>query len=62
MRQRNKLDKLLGIFPEDPKFPVLFPDFYMPSFPSIFLYALDFDFMILEVLIISLMARVAENG
>jgi len=44
-------------------FPTLYPDKFLPSFSNAFLYGLDFDFMMLEVLIIALMDRAnyAEN-
>lgn len=38
-------------------FPTLYPDKFLPSFANTFLYGLDFDFMMLEVLIIALMDR-----
>ena len=35
----------------------MFEDSFFPSFSNIFLYGLDFDFMMLEVLVISCMDR-----
>jgi hypothetical protein len=56
------LQRLLGTS-DAVSFPTLYPDTFLPSFANAFLYGLDFDFMMLEVLIIACMDRAnyAEN-
>jgi hypothetical protein len=39
------------------EFPVMFPDPGLPSYAKILLYGLDFDFLILECLVIACMDR-----
>jgi len=63
IQQRSSLDKLLGRHPQpaktrgDKKFPVMYPDKYVPSYQKTFLFGLDFDFMIFQCLVISCMDR-----
>lgn len=58
-------DRLFGCQPVAKDFPVFYVDSHLPSFPKIFLYGLDFDFLMLQVLIITAMDRakfIGSNG
>jgi len=64
--QRQKMiDRLCGFQPVAKDFPVFYVDSHLPSFPKIFLYGLDFDFLMLQVLVITAMDRakfIGNNG
>lgn len=62
IREKTFFQRILNIS-DAVSFPTLYPDKFLPSFANAFLYGLDFDFMMLEVLIIALMDRAnyAEN-
>jgi hypothetical protein len=62
LKERSPIDKLLGRHPTSPgnevrRFPVMYPDKYVPTYQKTFLFGLDFDFMILECLVIASMDR-----
>lgn len=61
--QKGFLERLLGLAPTELKFPVLYVDSIIPSFAKAFLFGLDFDFMMLEVLVIACldMSLVADH-
>ena len=55
IKEKGALERLLGLPPGENRFPVLFADTWMPTFAKSFLYGMDFDFMMLEVLVIACM-------
>lgn len=57
IKQKGPLDRLFGLHPIEKRFPVMFADKGLPSFAKVFLYGLDFDFLIMEVLILACMDR-----
>jgi hypothetical protein len=61
IKKKGPLDRLFGLHPIEKRFPVMFQDSWLPSFSKTLLYGLDFDFMMLEVLVIALMDK-ANNG
>jgi hypothetical protein len=59
IRERSLVERLFGLFPKDKRIPLMFHDHFLPSFYKTLLCGLDFDFMILEVLVIACMDRSA---
>jgi hypothetical protein len=63
IREKRALERLLNLPPVETRFPVMYADSWMPSFAQSFLFGMDFDFMMLEVLVIACldMSLVATN-
>lgn len=63
IREKGALARLLNLAPQDNRFPVMYADSWVPSFAQSFLFGMDFDFMMLEVLVIACfdMTLVATN-
>jgi len=57
IKEKRMVDRLFGLNPVEKRFPVMFKDKFLPSFSKTLLYGLEFDFMMMEVLIIALMDR-----
>lgn len=60
IRKRKWIDQLLGLHERSPDVPIMFEDTYFPSFANIFLFGLDFDFLMMEVLVIAAMEKVSR--
>lgn len=46
--------------PREQKFPIMYFDSFLPSFTNAFLYGLEFDFCMMQVLIIASMDRLCS--
>jgi hypothetical protein len=57
IKEKTWWDRLLNLHPIEKRFPVMFADKGLPSFSKLFLYGLDFDFLMFEVLILACMDR-----
>jgi len=55
IREKGAVHRLLNLHPVEKRFPVMFADTMIPTFAKSFLYGMDFDFMMLEVLFIACM-------
>ena len=55
IKEKEPLHRLLNLNPIEKRFPIMYKDKWMPTFARSFLYGLDFDFMMLEVLVIACM-------
>ena len=56
IREKTNYQRLFETHPSDKQI-VMYQDKFLPSFAKTFLYGLEFDFMMLEVLFIALMDR-----
>lgn len=57
IQARQPVEKLVGAYPVGGQVPIMYIDSYWPSFANSFLYGLEFDFLMLEALIIASMDR-----
>jgi hypothetical protein len=55
IKQKGPIHRLFNLNQIEKRFPIMFKDAWMPSFAKSFLYGLEFDFMMLEVLVIACM-------
>mmetsp|Transcript_4701 Transcript_4701/g.8016 ORF Transcript_4701/g.8016 Transcript_4701/m.8016 type:complete len:124 (+) Transcript_4701:2799-3170(+) len=55
--ERNRMERLLGVYQKNTKFPIMYYDHFIPSFYKTLLCGLDFDFMMMEVLIVACLDR-----
>jgi len=53
IREKGAVERLLNLAPVENRFPIMYADTWMPSFAQSFLFGMDFDFMMLEVLVIA---------
>jgi len=53
IKEKGALNRLLNLQPVESRFPVMYADTWMPSFAQTCLFGMDFDFMMLEVLVIA---------
>jgi len=55
IRKKKMINRLLHSpeRPERDNYPIMFEDTYFPSFSNAFLYGMDWDFLMMEVLIIA---------
>ena len=60
IRERRWHDRLLDTQERSRQFPIMFEDTWFPSFANAFLYGLDFDFLMMEVLVIAAMEKVSR--
>ena len=63
IQKRSPCDKLLGLYPRGEPIPIMYIDTFWPSYANSMLFGLEFDFLMLEALIIGAMdrARFLEN-
>jgi hypothetical protein len=57
IKEKGPVERLFGLQSAEKRFPTMFADRGLPSFSKVFLYGLDWDFLMLEVLVIALMDR-----
>ena len=57
IKDKTWFERLLSLHPRGIKYPVMYKDRSMPSFTNCFLYGLEFDFLMLNTLVVSCMDR-----
>ena len=62
IQNRSPTEKLVGAYPRGESVPILYVDSFLPSFVSSFLFGLEFDFLMLEVLVVAAMDRAMRLG
>lgn len=60
IRPRDKCHRLWRYNPPGLRFPIMYFDSFIPSFTNAFLYGLEFDFFIMQVLIIACLDRLSS--
>lgn len=60
IQNKTALQRFMHSNPKNTKFPIMYNDTFLPSFTNAMLYGLEFDFCIMQVLVIASMDRLAN--
>lgn len=62
IQRKTAMERFLHTKPAKQNFPIMYIDAFLPSFTNAFLYGLEFDFIIMHVLIIASLERLSMLG